>query len=518
MGYDELPGSNSITNKNLWVGWFPDQAHNDIPGELNSESNIGAVDCDSVAWYDGALRKLFGWGSPITGALNGVPSSLYYSQALDDLFGTGGTKIYKNLDVSETDITGAITIATTNVHWADWQFGTDAYVIGVDGTNPPWKNTGTGNCSALAGAPSGRWVIRFQDCIWIANTPTAPSTIYFSNIGDPETWTTDDDYKFDAPIRGVGVLGNMFVAFMDDHIGVMSGTNNRQLTKVDRFINGKGCSGGHTITNTKLQGQEVLVFHSIDGWYAFNGTQTLVKLSAGLQQKYTSVSSSSRFNEARFDKAWACWYPPYNWVLTSMTDGGGSANDFMVIKDMARNFQGDEGIAVPHWPVSSIPASCLAVAKSSSRYQIFFGNNLDNKIYKFDTSVFNRNGVAVDAYWKSKTMDAGESQIVEEVNVLTDEVGSSTLLSVYINANLASGDGNVGTSNLQTSADVLDSTFIMDSSTLEGKDFVFKNVQTTNFGRFFQFKLENSSLSQKMVAYGLNLVFQSLGLETNVGN
>lgn len=521
MGYEELSGIKQVSLKNLWAGWFPNVNHNAVPGDLNTpDAPVGAADCNNVIYVDGALRKIFGYTVITSSALNGTPTSLFYSPVLSNLVGTAGVKIYSSMDAaSPSDITGAISVTTAlQVHWTEWQFETTKYVIGTNGTDAPWKWTGTGNASALGGSPpSGRWIATFQNAVWLANTSTEPSTLFFSNTGDPETWTTDDDYKFDAPITGLGKLGDLLVVFMEDHIGVLSGTNNRQLVKVDRYINGKGCSGGHTVVNGNLAGKEVLIFHSGDGFYAFDGTQTLIKLSTPIARKYTNSSSTSRWNEQRFNKAWATYDNSRNWYICALSDGGDSKNDFILILDLGRFFETADGTAVPHWPLDAVDANCVAVSKISSLNTLCFGST-DALVYKFSPGTFTRNGSAYTAYYRSKTFDTVESFIIQEVNIFSDEVGTSTTLDVFINANLSSGDGNSGSSNFQSTSDLLDSTFILDSSSLGGKEFVLKNVQVTDWGRFARFKLRNTGSGQQMVIYGVDFVLQSLGLESNVGN
>lgn len=521
MGYEEIAGTKHISLQNLWAGWFPYVNHNGIPGDLGDPGiPVGSSDCDKVIYLDGALRKMFGYEVVTTNALNGIPTSIYYSPVLDETVGTAGTKLYSDINAAApTDITDVLTItAALQVHWTEWQFETAKYVIGTNGTDAPFKWTGTGNAAALGGSPpGGRWISTFQNAVWLANTSTEPSTLYFSNTGDPEAWTTDDDYKFDAPITGLGKLGQFLVVFMEDHIGILSGTNNRQLVKVDRYINGKGCSGGHTVVNANLNGKEVLVFHAFDGFYAFDGTQQLVKLSSAIARKYTQSSSTNRWNEQRFDKAWATFDTSRNWYICSLSDGGDSKNDFVLILDMNKLFETKEGTTVPHWPLDSIDANCIGVAKINKLSTIFYGNT-DGKYYQFTPAGFNANGSAYTGYFRSKTFDTIESHIIQEVNVHSNEAGSSTTLDVFINANGAEGDGNLGTASFLASADVLTSTFIVDESALGGKEFVLKNVQVTDYGRFARFKLKNSTIDQQMIVYEMDFVLQSIGLEPNVDN
>jgi len=125
--------------------------------------------------------------------------------------------------------------------------------------------------------------------------------------------------------------------------------------------------------------------------------------------------------------------------------------------------------------------------------------------------------VKYDAYGKTKVFDVIQSKLVTECNVLSNESGSS-LLNVYINASLQEGDGNLGQVSFTEDADILDTTFVLDDSQLGGQDFILKNVQVANYGRYLQFKFENNELDESMNVILLDLILQDLGLEPNVGN
>ena len=107
MGYEQVSGSLNITFPALWAGWFPGKSYNDIPGSIADPSQpIGSPDCDNSIWYDGALRKMPGYTVVTSSALNGNPTSLYYSPTLDEFVGTAGTKLYKGMNnAAPTDIT-----------------------------------------------------------------------------------------------------------------------------------------------------------------------------------------------------------------------------------------------------------------------------------------------------------------------------------------------------------------------------------------------------------------------------
>lgn len=534
MGYEELNSRldaynvlSPLYHTKLWAGWFPGKVQGDIPGDiLNQDSPLGFRDCNNVVYRLGRLQKMFGYDNVNTSALESGAkvTSLFYSPVLDDFVGTVGTKLYKDVDTTvPSDITGAITITTnTLVDYAEWQFETTKYIVGVQQGNAPWTWTGSGNAAILGGSPpQGRWVKTWQNALWIANTSTEPSTIFFSNLGDPAVWTTNDDYKFDAPITGLGVLGNMLVIFGSDHIGVLTGTNNRLLTKVDRFINSVGCTGGFTVKNAFLNGEEVLVFHGADGFYAFNGTRALIKLSDPISNKYLSGTTASRWNEARLSQACATYDPRNNWYVVGISDGSDTENGFGLILDLGRPYQNEATgqLTVPHWPISdqAEEINCITLAKNSSGVPgLYFGSD-DGFIYLYNPNTMNRNGAAYTGYATSKIYDTGHTLLLMEANIVGGEEGAAGEITESINFDLESGLGQANTQEMTAGGDVLDTTFILGPSTLSGKEFVFKNFEISNWGRFFQFDIRNTQLNDNMNVHGLNFIFKSLGVQPNAG-
>lgn len=520
MGYEEIPGTKTVIFKDMSAGWFPGKEHNDIPGSLTNDSEpIGMFDGNAVIWYDGKLKSLFGYNNVNTSALNSSATltSLYASDVLSAFVATAGSKLYSGADqAAPTDITGALTITAGNqIQWAEWQFETDSYIIGTNGVDSVMKWTGSGNASVLAGSPPvGRWVQVFQNALWLANTTSEPSTLYFSDLGDPESYTADNDYKFDAPITGMGVLKDKLVVFKADSIGFLSGTNNQILTKIDKFIAGKGCSGGHTIVNAKIKGRDVLVFHGWDGWYAFDGSQNLISLSHPVINKYRPQSTVTQFNQARFQYACAEYWPDYGWYICILSDGNDSTNNFAVILDLNRFYETREGQFVPHWPVDNIPGNCIARSKrvTSQTNEMFFGDTT-GFIYKFDPTIYNYNGSGYSKYYESKIFDNVRTWILNEFNILGNE--GSVSLDTYINADLETGDGTQGSASLLDTGDLLGTTFILGVSELGAKDFVFVDSPIDTFGRFLKFKISNSTVDKSFGLEEINFILQEIGLDPN---
>lgn len=521
MGYEEIKNIRNVQIMNQSAGWFPGKEHNDIPGNLEDPlSPIGFYDVDGWIWFEGALRKLFGYAHIQAAALNGGATigSLYYSTIFDDVYGNAGNTIYSGMNVAApTDITSGLTISATNqIQWDQWQFEATRYVIGVDKANAPFKEDGGGAATLLAGAPSGGWWVKiWQDACWIARTASEPSTLYFSALADPETWPTDYAYNFDAPITGLGVLGDFMVVFKERSIGILSGDSNTALTKVNTFIDGIGCSGGHTIQNVRVNGQEVLLFHANDGFYIFDGTQKLIKVSNPIQRKYIASTLNQRWNKNRFDNAYSTYVSTYGWYICALTDGGGTENDTLVYIDCSRLMKGNDGLFLPHWRFSDVDANAIATDGDNN---ILIGST-SGYVDQFNESTFQKNGSNYDTYAKSKIFDMVYSWILLEPNIMGDT--QATTVRLYVNADLESGDGEYADFDLSDVDEVLApagvgySDFILDSSVLGGKDFSFVHSDISNNGRFIEYMCENNA-NQAANIEEINFILQLTGHETNV--
>lgn len=528
-----------IPYRNFWAGWFPYQPHNDIPGKADGSTILGSPDLENTAYFQGRLRKMFGYTVITDPALNGgtTTTSLFYSPVLSNLLGSVGNKLYSTCtSATPTDITGALAItAGNNIKWNEWQFSTTKLVIGNNGVDAPWKWSGSGDAVLLGGSPpTGKVAITWQDCYWIGNTATDPSRLYFSNIGDPEIYTANDDYNFDAPLRALAILGDQLFVFMDDHIGVLSGENNRKLTKINRYIDGVGISGQHTIVRSKFRGQDVLIFHAFDGIYMVDGSRAAIKLSTSINPKYYHSTTANRWKTSLFSNAVATYFPSFNWYVLALADGSDTGNLSFLVLDLsrpfvfkdgefsnvnvnARYFSDYEGLIVPAWHTRlTKQVTSLAVNNTAQVSEaMFFGSN-DGKFYRFDPATLNFNGSAYTSYWKSKVFDLGEQALVTEVNVLNDQTTSS--LTVSVQTDLQLGDGSEDTETFPAGGAQLGIDFVLDTSALGGKEYVYKNFDNTGYGRFMQFKFENGNLNEDMNIQGMNIVYTTYGLDPNEGN
>lgn len=524
MSLDEAQEIAKLYFRDFSAGWFPGKEHNEIPGALGTEQPVGAVAAEHVIWSEGALRKFPGHSKIQTTAINSgatVQGMIDFTSQSNKLVGVVGDKIYDDLtQVTPTDITGGLTVSSTlQVDFQEYVLGSTKIVIGTNGTDAPFKWTGSGNASALGGSPpSGKWIEYFNNYIFLSNTSSNAERAYFSGLSDPETWdTTNDFFTFDNEITGMKTFGRQLVVFKRDSIGIISGFGRASWQKVDQHVRGVGCAAGHSIVNARLGGdinRDVLVFLADDGIYAFDGTPNVLKLSHPIQRKFVATASADRWNANRYPNAWATYSEKWEWYVLHLTDGGGTENDFRVILDLSRPFSTpDRKFAVPHWPSSSINGNCVVTRKVSGEDEIYFGGT-DGFVRQISFGSFNEDDDSYSSYFQSKIFDARTHWVIREINPLIQELGNVNI-NIYLNADLEEGDGSSDAVSAQDTADVLDSTFIIGNSTLGGKDFLHKNAAINSEGRFLQFKFEQNIKDQNMVIEGLDIFLKNRGMLPN---
>lgn len=528
MAYEEAQNVSQLFFRDFSAGWFPGKEHNEIPGEmLNDRTSVGASDCDHVIWNEGALRKIAGFNKVQTTALNSgadVNGLIDFTRDSHNLVGVVGDKIYEDLHtVSPTDITGSVNInAAYLCDMQEFGIGSTKMVIGVNGQDAPWKWTGTSNAAALGGSPpTCRWVEYFNNYIFLGNQTTNAERVYFSALSDPETWdTTNDFFTFDAPITGMKTLGRQLVVFKRDSIGIISGFGTASWQKIDNFVQGVGCAGGHTIVNARLGGdgqnnRDGLVFLSDDGIYFFDGTPNVIKISNPIQRKFISSTTTELFNASRFEYAWATYSEKYDWYILHLSDGSATDNDFRLILDLSRPYTAPDGrFSVPHWPSTGIDATSVVTRKVDGKDELYMGGS-DGFIRLYDPARFNEDDDTYNAcFFQSKILDARSHWILRELDFLGDELGD-TDVTIGVSSDLEGGIGDTADVNMQDVSDLLDVSFIIGTSTLGGKDFLYKAAALNKEGRFMQFYISQNTINKQMVCEGLDMILKNVGRRPN---
>lgn len=520
MGWEELDNTQSVSLHNFSAGIWPGYPQHQIPGAIDGSQPIGFNYAANWVWMNNRLEKMFGYENRNTVALNGgaLIDSLFFSPGLVDIVGTAGDKIYRNMDgVAPTDITDVVTVTAGGfAQWANWQFGATTYAIGANGVNAPWKVGSAGNASALAGVPvNGYSPESWQNSLWIV----AGNTVYFSALGDPENWDPLDNYVFSDTILRVKAFGSMLVVFMAGRIGVLYGTNNRQLTKVDSFVVGIGCLSGGSVVEAKIKDKDVLIFANISGIFAFDGTSSAFKLSACVDFTFFPGRNDTQINVdlQKFTICTATYNQQLGWYIFQfpVKDSGLTYNSGLFILDLNNLISGPSGqVVTPCWFINNdvdFGAIVCCPRPITSLDNEFFVGGSDGFVKRYDPDLATREEVdgAPTGYGSqafAKVMDLGTEVQFQEVNAQTSSFQPSGI------------DLIVGLS-MNREIDLTFPVGTTTSTTDDARRLYWQNVDVGNYGRWLQLYLEdgpsNTSLSS---IEGVDLTFTAFGSDPNVDN
>lgn len=144
------------------------------------------------------------------------------------------------------------------------------YVVGMDGMSAPWKWSGTGTPSVLAGAPAtGRYPVLFQEKLFCVPGDNL-SQIWWSESFAPEDWPAINYWSINEGdgdiIKGLKAFQGSLVIFKGRSTHLLRGNSlaNFRLDPVDTQI---GCVGPLAAADLGNR----LYFVSDEGLYYFNG-------------------------------------------------------------------------------------------------------------------------------------------------------------------------------------------------------------------------------------------------------
>jgi hypothetical protein len=212
------------------------------------------------------------------------------------LIAVGGTKIYSiSTGGVIQDIGGGVPVTNNS----RWEFalaapsGGQGPMYGINGTDTPkfWSGAGSvGSWTASVGTvPNGKYITYASNRIFIAGTAANPSRLYFSDIGDPRSWTTTNVVDLD-PSDGMAISG---IARVGDSLLVFKPTKTYLIYDLDTGANRAlsrsiGCVAPRSIA----EGPDGIYFASEDQG-VFVATQSrITRLSDEVQPLFDEITPS----------------------------------------------------------------------------------------------------------------------------------------------------------------------------------------------------------------------------------
>lgn len=290
------------------------------------------------------------------------------------------------------DTTPTVTTLASGLSTSDrWQFATMNDILwmvnGTD-TNKKWDGTTFGTQGGTP--PTCKYIVVHKNLMFLAGTSaTNRSRLYFSLLGDPETWNVlnfIDVGKGDGDsITGLGILNDQLAIFKDHSTWVLQGdaASNFVLRKASEEA---GAVVGQSVAPLK----QTLVHLARDGVYFFDGvrvalasekiTKTLLGMNQRQLQQAASIAVSLGYTRKYY---------------LALPEGTSTTNTTILVFDSLR----------AAWSVyRGMPAGEFALWRQFNADTVVFGSATTGQVYDMDTG-YNDDGAAIDAFFITKALD-----------------------------------------------------------------------------------------------------------------
>jgi hypothetical protein len=254
--------------------WMPDQAG--ITGSIQEAYNvipqaIGYAPLPELVEFSGAASE----------NLTNVFATRYGGTTT--VFAAGTTKLFKfdSTDLSLDDVSKSGGYTTADRFYFT-QFGQKLIASNGNSKLQVWDLGGsTAFADLAAAAPTAKFVTVIRDFVVAANTSSAPSTVYWSDINDETDWTPSDLSQSDSQIipdggdiRGI-TGGEFGLVLLEKAISRMSYVGAPLFFQFDTIAKNIGCYESNSIA----QFGNLTFFLSDDGFYMCDG-QTVTPIGA----------------------------------------------------------------------------------------------------------------------------------------------------------------------------------------------------------------------------------------------
>lgn len=478
-------------------------------GGLNTKAGIFTLPKDqmsaaqNVFTISGVLNKLLGSAAINASALNsgavvtGIADWQTVAQARY-LLTICGNKIYagQNLATAPSDITGAATITAgqNNQH----TFASLNNILAIcGGTTPdtPLQWTGVGNVASLAGSPpTGSLVTVANNFMFISGIAATPSTVYWSNVGDPGTWASANFIEFRKSdgdiVTAIAPLGYSLVIFKRRSTGifytqtqVVSGSAVLgPLTQVNVQTGCCGSQGWDTLPDGRL-----VVFGSDAHLRIFDGTN-FIDISDPPYPHSNIQPNLDAMNATRIPFACVRVYPTRNQIWLSISSFATTVNDTIFIYDYKQE-------SWQCWTTNraaNVFTTSIDTRATPHHPIVILSGNYGGFVYEHDTGATNAEVAdsSIDGY-ATCCIPLG----VESKTFIPDSLRVAREAQISGQITVGWGFNSIDQVNLSATVDetqpgaVLDS-FVLDTDVLSGSSTLISGVPTPSSATAFMMTVQ----------------------------
>jgi hypothetical protein len=351
------------------------------------------------------------------------------------------------------------------------------------------------------------------------NGTTYPSRVWFSNIGDADTWTTGTDY-FDVglsdgqEITGIGLLGEYLVVFKRKSIYVLTGSGPadwRLSGTVNNLVNVEnsvGCVSHRSI----VQIGNDLWFMSDDGIRSLRrneegGSPLTGIVSGNIQGTIDSLNPSA------LDKICATLYDKR--VYYAMPTGSSTYNNIVMVADTRITLDKPYN-PFPWTKYTGWQPAVFAVHRPSSQLTLYFGNgSADSKVFIGETGSTDvaavgtlANSGKIDFDYRSKMIDLRQPEMDKTFRFMKVGVQSGGDYDVTV---YTSVDGQVYTNRgvINLSSGDLWNTGVWDTATWGYQGEIKKKFSTIRASEQIQVRFENDAAGEDVKMYPYTLAIKT---------
>lgn len=377
------------------------------------------------------------------------------------------------------DITGVLSFSIGKNNLASFAVGQDTLIIedGLSST-APYKYTGTGNAAALGGSPPNATMVAFhKNMAFAAGNSSAPSTLYFSDIGNIENWTTglsgnvsvetNDGTIIRAIVPGFDAL----YIFKDTSIWRLTG-DDKDTFQLQRMISNYGVTSVNAVS---LIGNDFFLTSGQGDVYIYDGAVNLKLISTKVQGTIDSANFS-RFqyvSTVTFDKDY----------YISFAQTGVDTNDRILSFDTFH---------LAWTKFVGFAANAIAVADDGNGRDMLVFGDYGGFVYKYPSGTDDA-GTSISTYYTTKYYRFPEASPTKDwklLRVFANEEGNYNL-TVETRKDFE-GAGSTDDINLAGGGSLW-GTAVYGVDAYGGQNLITGRIEVNKEGDFFQIKFYNTT-------------------------
>jgi len=393
------------------AGLVKTPTYNDFAGGLNIRETANAIkdnECrvaKNCYFLGKGVNKRAGWTKLATAAVGtagnliGVYQGTWIVSSVLTRYvvATDGVKIFWLNGTSWTDITGALTLTPTTTSIVSFMQMSNL-LVGYDGTNAPWKWDAVGAAAlALGGTPPvGNIGIVWQNRTFWAGVAAARTRLYYSALGDPESYPAanyiDVPSAFDGdPITGLAILYGALIIFKRNSIYILQGDSPDTwvLSKTNSSV---GCASPYST----IAVGNLIYFVSDKGLYAMNLTNNR-QVSYKVEPTYNTAIINQLGGSLTKNRIMALHYRKLNqiWVALDASAAGQDHHDRVMVHDYNTVDEAGDPAVSEFWKAGtetapSVMADYVATAGTITPIASFY----DKYVYYLGTGTNDSTGLA----------------------------------------------------------------------------------------------------------------------------